>query len=57
MARKDARPLSQNWQPEMIEKMMIWMGIHLSGPSRFETSCDGSSAIRKPSFDSVLPRL
>lgn len=29
----------------LIEKMIICIGIHLSGPSRLETSWDGSSAI------------
>lgn len=38
-------------------KMMTWIGIHLSGPRRFETSCEGSSATKKPSLDKVFPKL
>jgi hypothetical protein len=57
VAKKNARPLSQNWAPDRTEKMTICIGIHLSGPSRLDTSWDGSSAQRKPSFDNVFPRL
>jgi len=56
-AKNEERPFSQNWAPEMIEKMQIWVGIQMSGPRRLLMSWDGSSASSQPTFCKVLPRL
>ncbi len=57
VARKDVRPLSQNWPQATKLHRIIWEGIQRSGPIHLLTSWLGSSAQRKASLKTVFPRL
>jgi hypothetical protein len=55
--RNDVRPDSQNWQAATRLHIVICAGIQRSGPAHLDTNCEGSSAQRKESLNTVLPRL
>ena len=56
-ARKLLRPDSQYWLAATMDQSIICIGIQRSGPTHLLTSCEGSSAHRKLSLNTVLPRL
>lgn len=55
VTRNEALPDIQNWHEATMLQRQICMGIHLSGPTFFETSCEGSSAKRKDIKNTVFP--
>lgn len=57
VARKEDLPESQNCEQATMLHMDNCMGIHRSGPTHFDTSCDGSSDNRNASLNTDCPRL
>jgi hypothetical protein len=56
-AKNEDLPESQNWDAATIDHKTICVGIHRSGPIHFETNCEGNSAKRKLSLNTVFPQL
>lgn len=73
VVRNVVLPLSQNWlsatilqrvnctgssaAAQCMEIAHTWHGIQMSGPTLFETNCDGNSAMRNERRNNVFPRL
>lgn len=57
MARNEERPESQNCDAATMLQRVSCVGIQRSGPIHFDTSWEGSSAQRKASLKTELPKL
>jgi len=57
VARNEDRPFSQNCAAATIDQSIICAGIQRSGPIFLLMSCEGNSASKKESLETVFPRL